>query len=113
MMLIQIILICGFALLFLKFVASPNSYQVKAWKKIIGLLFLVLAVVAILLPDRLNSIAHFFGVGRGADLLLYLLTLAFIFVVFAQYVAGRQEQRRMAQLARKVALLEAEIHKGQ
>jgi len=109
MILIQVVLIAAFILLLLKFLANPNSYQIKAWKKIIGILFVFLAIMAVLFPDLLNHIAHFFGVGRGADLLLYLVTLAFIFVVFSQYVSSKQEQKRLVKLARKLALLETEL----
>lgn len=107
MILIQVILILAFALLLIKFLANPNSYQMKAWKKIIGVLFVALAVLAVLFPGALNHVANFFGVGRGADLLLYLLTLAFIFVVFSQYVNAKQEQKRFVKLARKMAIIEA------
>lgn len=110
MILIQIVLIAGFVLLLLKFLASPNSYQIKAWKKIIGIIFVFLAIFAVTFPETLNNIAHFFGVGRGADLLLYLLAFAFIFVVFNQYVASKQEQKRVVKLSRRLAILEAEVN---
>ena len=109
MILIQIVLISGFIVLLVRFILSPDSYQIRAWKKVIGVLFVSFAILSILLPAGLNRIAHFLGVGRGADLLLYLLTLSFIFVFFAQYVNSKQEQRRFVQLARKVALLETEL----
>ena len=110
MILLKTILIGGFVLLLIRFVLSPNSYQIRAWKKIIGALFVALAILAILLPNQLNRVAHFFGVGRGADLLLYLLSLAFIFALINQYLNEKQEQKRFVRLARKVALLEAEQH---
>lgn len=108
MILIQILLIAAFIVLLIRFLANPTSYQIKAWKKIIGILFVVLAIIAVLLPESLNKVANFVGVGRGADLLLYILTLAFIFVVFNLYVSSKQEQRQFVKLARKLALLEAE-----
>jgi hypothetical protein len=108
-MIIQIVLIVGFVLLLGRFLANPNSYQIKAWKKITGILLVLLAIVAVLFPDTLNHIANWVGVGRGADLLLYLLAIAFIFVVFGQYISSKQEQQRVVQLARKIALLEAEM----
>ena len=108
MILIQAVLIIAFLALLFRFLADPGSYQIKAWKKIIGVLFVLMAIFAVLFPNILNSVAHFFGVGRGADLLLYLLTLAFIFVVFSQYVGSRQDQKRFVKLSRKVALLEAD-----
>jgi small membrane protein len=107
MIAIQIILILAFLALVVRFMANPNSHQMKAWQKILGLLFCMVAIYAVLLPDQLNRLANAVGVGRGADLLLYLLTLSFIFVVFNNYVHNRQEQKRLVMLARKLAIIEA------
>jgi len=107
MILIQLILVICFLVLLVKFLANPNSYQIKAWKKIIGISFLIASIFAVLFPEVLNDFAHFLGVGRGADLLLYVVTLAFIFTTFNYYIASKQEQRRIIKLARKVAIIEA------
>lgn len=109
MILFQVVLIIAFFILLIRLLANPNSYQIKAWKKIIGILFVLLAIFSVLFPDSLNSIANFFGVGRGADMLLYLLTLAFIFAEFSRYISSKQEQKRFVKLARKIALLEAQM----
>src|SRR4051812_47488995 len=107
MIIIQLILIIAFLGLVVRFVGNPNSHQMKAWQKIFGLLFCLMAIYVVLLPEQSNRIAHLVGVGRGADLLLYLLTLAFVFVVFNACIRTRQEQRRMVMLARKLAIIEA------
>jgi hypothetical protein len=79
----------------------------RAWKKI-GLLLLVIAmVVAVLFPDTTNGLAHLVGVGRGADLLLYIVTLAFIAYVLNSYLHQQDEKDALYRLARKVAILEA------
>lgn len=107
MKLIQALLVIAFLIFLIKFIADPNSYRTKAWKKIIGILFVLVAIVAVLVPDMLNKAAHVVGVGRGADLLLYLLTLAFIFTSFNNYASSRQEQKRLVKLARRMAITEA------
>jgi hypothetical protein len=111
MILIQAILILGIFYMVLRFISNPSSTQMRAWKKIIGIIFTALAVVVVLFPETANDIAHFVGVGRGADLLLYLLTLGFISVCINLYLKSKIEEQKMAKLARKVALLEAEITK--
>lgn len=107
MILIQLVLIIGFLLFLFRVLANPASYQLNAWVKILASLFVLVAIVAVLFPDTTNDIAHWVGVTRGADLLLYLLTLAFIFAMFNSYIQGKRQQKRIVQLARKVALLEA------
>jgi len=107
MILIQVILIVAFLLLLTRFLVDPNSHQMKAGQKLITVLFFALAIFAVLFPGALNRIAHLVGVGRGADLLLYVLTLTFIFTIFSLYVRDKQNQRQVVALVRRIALIEA------
>jgi len=109
MILIQIVLILMFVYIMVRFISDPSGTQIKAWKKILGILFFFGAIFSVLFPGVLNKLANLFGVGRGADLLLYLLTLAFILVVSNAYIHSKQDQKRLVILARKVALLDAEF----
>jgi len=111
MIAIQIILVLGFLFLFWRFLSNPGSHQVHAWIKILTFLFTVLAVVAVIFPDTANRLAHAVGVKTGANLLLYVLTLAFIFVVINIYSRGKEDERRRVILVRKIALLEAQLSK--
>ncbi len=109
MILIQVILISAFLYFLVRFLASPNSARMGAWKKILAASFSLLATALVLLPETANNIANFVGVGRGADLLLYLLTLAFVFTWLSVYMKSKQDEKQLVQLARKVALLEARL----
>lgn len=94
------------AILFLG-LSGRHTHVAKAWKKI-GLFLLVFAmIVAVLFPDTTNELAHLVGIGRGADLLLYSLTLAFIAYALNSYLQQQSEKDALYRLARKVALLEA------
>ena len=64
-------------------------------------------IVAVIFPEMVNQIAHLFGVGRGADLLLYILVLSFIGYVVNDYIHRQNEKDVIYRLARKLALLEA------
>lgn len=95
--------------LFMLFVAIGNrrSYAGKAWKKI-GLTLLAMGmVIAVIFPESTNTIAHILGVGRGADLLLYVLSLVFISTTLNNYLHQQDERDSLYRLARKLALLEA------
>ncbi|HSX30431.1 MAG TPA: DUF2304 domain-containing protein [Candidatus Saccharimonadales bacterium] len=106
-MIIQIIIIVAALLMLVFGLRGHQTHIGRAWKKI-GLVLLVLAmIVAVLFPNTTNDLAHLVGVGRGADLLLYILTLAFIAYVLNSYVQQRQEKDQVYRLARQVALLEA------
>lgn len=112
MVIIQLILIAGFFVLVVFFLANPQSLKLQAWKKVISLLFLFTAVIFITNPDFANIVANKVGVGRGADLLLYLLTLAFIFVSLSNYIRSKQDHNRVVILARKIAIAEALARKN-
>ena len=97
-----------FALLILYFGLSGRRTHIgRAWKKI-GLMLLVVAmVIAVMFPETTNDLAHAVGVGRGADLLLYGLTLAFIAYVLNNYLQQQNDKDALYRLARQVAILEA------
>lgn len=62
------------------------------------------AVVLILSPDSLTHLANALGIHRGADLLLYGLTLAFLAMSFLLYARIVQLRRQLTELVRHLAL---------
>lgn len=108
-MIIKLLLIASMA--FLALVAlrgrpSPRSLAVRR-----GAFILVLAfgVVAIIVPSLVTKVANAVGVGRGADLLLYVLTVAFLLVSFRLYQRLTELERRYVELVRKQALAEGPV----
>jgi hypothetical protein len=89
------------------FLSNRTTQKVRAWQKMGVILLTIAGIVVIVSPETSNDIAHQLGVGRGADLLLYLLTLAFIFMILNLYLKDKEEQKKITQLARKIAILEA------
>lgn len=110
-MIFQLILIALFTALLIRFLAKANSSQTKAWKKIIGVMFTAIAIVAVLFPETTDGMAHLLGIGRGADLLLYTVTMAFIASLISNYAKRKQDQVQFVRLARKIAILEAQNKK--
>jgi hypothetical protein len=78
-----------------------------AWKKVILVLLAVAMVVAVIFPDITTKLAHLVGVGRGADLVLYTLALAFIGYIVNAYAHQQRDKEKLFKLARKVALIDA------
>ncbi len=111
MIVIQLLLIVAILFVIIRFLSSRNTSQTQAWKKILLLFFAISAIVLVLAPNILNGIAHVLGVGRGADLLLYALTVAFVFVQLNNYIKTKEEQKRIVILARKIAITEALYNK--
>ena len=109
-MIIQYILIAVILLLNLYFLSRRNSLRAKAWVKIIFLLLMLVTIISIMYPNLLTIVAKWLGVGRGADLLLYFLTLSFLFLVISIYLTLREQQEKIVKLARKIALIEKQIN---
>lgn len=102
--LIQVLLLLATGGMALYFLQNRSKARAKAWVKLGFLLFIVAAVWAVLRPNDLTAVANFVGVGRGTDLVLYVLVVAFIFTTLSSYVRFREQELRYAQLARAVAL---------
>jgi hypothetical protein len=69
-------------------------------------------VAAVIFPGALTRIAQAVGVGRGTDLVLYVLCVTFMFVTIALYLRLSELHDRMVELARRHALLETEVRAG-
>lgn len=108
-MIIQALLVIILIGMIAGFLRSRSTSRTKAYKKILLVLFVLSAIVVVIFPDITTQVAHFVGIGRGADLLLYGLTVVIIFMLLNTYVKDREEQRRIVSLSRKVAILEALI----
>jgi hypothetical protein len=106
-MLIQISLILAALGLLVVLLRSRASAQSRAWKKLILVALVAVAIASILRPEMTTRVAHVFGVGRGTDFVLYLLTAVFLYVVTGFYLKFRDVERQLTILARRVALDEA------
>ncbi|QWF23977.1 DUF2304 domain-containing protein [Nocardioides sp. LMS-CY] len=106
---IQITLIV--AVLAILYVTTRRSHQihVQAGKRIAIVLFAIANVYAVLRPEDVNRLAQLLGVGRGTDLVLYATVVALIAVTFSVFQRFQQVDRRFTDLARTVALREAEV----
>jgi hypothetical protein len=65
------------------------------------------AMVSVLFPDILTWIAEKVGVGRGTDLLLYVMVIAFMLVSVVLFRRIADLERKYVALAREVAVREA------
>ena len=79
----------------------------QAIRRIGLILFAGFAVVSILFPAVWNRMAHFVGVGRGTDMVLYALVVAFLSFTVTTYLRFRELETRYTKLARRLALDEA------
>jgi len=106
-MIIRILLILGTCIALLWFLSRRQSIRSMAWGKLAAIAFFAAAIVAVLFPQLTTKVAHVVGVGRGADLVLYCLVVAFLFFVVQQYVQRSELEQKFIRLSRKIAIVEA------
>lgn len=66
-----------------------------------------MAVALLCAPDVSTDLAHFIGVGRGADLVTYLVFAGLGFVTLLFYSQQRKLEGRVTELTRTLAILDA------
>lgn len=91
---------------FLMFRGSGARHQ--AFRRIFLLVFILAAASSVFFPSVWTQAANLVGIGRGADLLLYLLVLTFLGFVASTYRRFRRLEGEMTELARHIALLQVE-----
>jgi len=106
-MIVQILLTICF--IGLAFCCWLRMGRVRVFASILTLICLV-GVHFIWFPDNLTMVANWIGVGRGADLLLYIFLT---FVMFEFLVIRIREKERLelfTQLVRRIAIDDAKRH---
>lgn len=108
-MIIKIVLILAVLGVLAYSVRGRGGVRMQAGKRIGLLAFAAVNVIAVLRPEEVSAVAQQLGVGRGTDLVLYLLVIAFLFGMLSYYLRFKVVDRRFTELARLLAIREAEI----
>jgi hypothetical protein len=104
--LIQLLLIVVVILTAVRLLRGRGA-RTQAVRRLGLMLFAALAVWSILFPSVWNQIARLVGVGRGTDMVLYALVVAFLSFTLTTYIRFRDFEARYTKLARRLALDEA------
>ncbi len=64
----------------------------------------ILAGVVVVRPEVASFVANTVGIGRGADLIVYLSLVLILVLIFNLYVQHHRLQREMTELVRREAL---------
>jgi small membrane protein len=106
---IKVVLLGAMALAVLLFIRRWYGVKMQAGKRVAFFGFVAVNVWAIMRPDDVTWVANRLGVGRGADLVLYLLVAAVVLASLNTYLRFREMDRRYTELARTLAIREAEL----
>ncbi len=106
-MIIQLLLIVAVLVVAVAFLRNRNTMRFQAGKKLLFFLFVFVFIASVVNPDLLTRLGNLIGVGRGADLLLYMLVVAFLFASMNTYLKFKDLEVRLTRTARRLAVSEA------
>ena len=104
---IKVLLVVGLVLFAALELRGRGSAGHLAMRRIVAVLVLLLGVTGVFFPDLVTQLANLVGVGRGTDLVLYALVIAFLFSTVGLYQRLRRLEDRYVELSRQVAIDEA------
>lgn len=108
---IQVLLLTGVSVVAVLLTRTTANARHQAIRRILLLGFVVVAAGSVVFPDWLSWLARQVGVGRGADLLLYGLVIAFLSYIATSYRRMSDLERRITVLARELALTRSRLEK--
>lgn len=88
-------------------VRQPSTTRAMAARKLAFIGLAMVIVTAVLMPDQLTLVANWVGIGRGADLVMYLVAIGFLFFALHTYLKFAEYERRLTELTRALALHES------
>ena len=83
---------------------TPGGARHQAGRRLATLAFVAFAIFTIAFPSVMTAIAHRVGVGRGTDLLLYAMVIAFLAQILSSFRRNSARERQITHLARRIAL---------
>lgn len=103
-LIIQVLLLIGVAVVAVLLTRSTATARHQAIRRLMLVGFVVGAAVSVIFPNWLTWLARLVGVGRGTDLLLYALVIAFLSYIATSFRRINVLERKITKLTREVAL---------
>jgi len=64
----------------------------------------VFAIVISFIPNTLGAVSKWLGIGRGADLIIYVSIIIIFYLVFRLYVKLESAEKEITSVVRKIAI---------
>ena len=102
----QVILIGLLVFVLLSFFRRFNK---PAIDKIIILILGIVGIFFTIYPELTNKLAHYLGIGRGVDMIFYLVIVGFGYGILLLYVKIKSIESKLDNIVRKQALDAAKL----
>ena len=110
-MIIQILILAFIAFALVRTVRQFRAGRLTLAWLLFWVAFWLMAGVAVMLPQTTSTVANLVGVGRGADLVIYVSLLALFYLVFRVFVKIEEVEREITRLVRAIALQDLDDEK--
>ena len=104
----QILVISYAVLTIANAVLRRRKFQITFWLFASLVLSHLGIIVITLFPNITYPVAHFFGIGRGADFVLYTAVIVILRILFYLYSQNRRLEQQLTHIVRHLALTEKE-----
>lgn len=104
MLAIQIILVVFFLLVLVKVLARWRAKELTVGGAVLWVLFWLAAGVVVILPSTSSYFAGLVGIGRGADLVIYISLAVLFFLVFKLMIRLEHLNKDITELTRQLTL---------
>jgi len=91
---------------------NRQRVELRAGSRILAIVLAAAAIASIADPGIMQRFAELLGVGRGTDLLLYILVVVFTLTSLGLYFRIRESDQRVRKLARALAIERALREEG-
>ncbi len=96
--------VLGIASLLFILITYLSKFRRPALDKLFIGFLMTLGIFFVLDPEVTNQLAHFLGIGRGADLIFYLAILGFGYITLLLYSKIKKLEDQLTQIVRKQSL---------
>lgn len=104
MILIQILLVLLVVLIISRLGARFRNKQIGLFNFFLWLLFWIASIGIILYPEASSSVARVLGVGRGADVVVYISLIVIFYFIFYVTVRLHIIEQQITKMVRKISL---------
>jgi len=111
MSLIQILALIFVLFALWRVIAKYQRQELRPIEFFMWFVFLLAVGVAFLTPESLTKLANYTGIGRGADLVLYVAVIVVFYLMFRIFVRLEKMERDITKITRHQAIHQAKEEK--
>ncbi|XAS66172.1 DUF2304 domain-containing protein [Micrococcaceae bacterium Sec5.7] len=106
---VQIFLVVAVIVMSLALMRGGSNARHLAIRRIMLVIFALVAAFSIFFPELLTFLARSLGIGRGTDLVLYGLIVSFLVFMATTYQRFRHMETTLTRLSRRIAIDETPL----